>query len=217
MKNFIFIFAISMFCNSCEDIITVTDISQKPVHILAPVDGTVVNTSTVTFSWETVDDAEKYTIQIATPTFAAANQILLDSTVTSTTFTTTLAENEYEWRVRAENAEYETAYTSQHFTVSEAVDISTENIVLLAPANAATFTPSDTLNFSWETVPNAVSYTIQIAQPSFEAAVEVIENQTLSTTSFSVSSLEANSYEWRVKALNETSQTSYTTQIFTVE
>ncbi len=117
MKQLVFFIGMLFLYSSCEDIITVPDISQETVHILAPVDGTVLSNTDTTFSWETVDDAEKYTIQIARPNFVSANQILIDSTLANTTFTTTLEANEYEWRVKAQNTAYETAYTTQSFSV----------------------------------------------------------------------------------------------------
>ena len=87
----------------------------------------------------------------------------------------------------------------------------------LAPADAVSFGATDTINFSWDPVLDADTYSFQIAIPSFENATEIIKNETTVATTFSVSNLAVNSYEWRVRALNPTFQTSYTTQKFTVE
>lgn len=204
---------------SCDDIIEVTDISEEAVTILAPTDTSVLTETTVNFSWNSVEDAESYRLQIATPDFENTTAIEEDTLVTTTNFSKALNSGNYEWRVRAENSDYQTTYTTQGFSITEsdAVDISNEDVVLLAPADAITFTTTDTINFSWETVLNADNYTIQIAAPNFASAIEIIENEMVTTTSFSVSNLDAQEYEWRVKAQNSDYETDYTTQGFTVE
>ncbi len=219
MRKFVLIFSLLFSFISCSDIVRVEDISDETVSILAPTNNAIINSTSVTFSWQAIEDAESYHIQITTPTFTQATQIVVDSIVTSTDFTITLAANNYQWRVRAENSAYETIYTTQSFSVLETddVDISGETVTLLAPADAVVFNTTDTINFSWETVLHAENYIIQIATPNFENATEIIENETVINTGFSISNLEANSYEWRVKALNSAYETDYTTQSFTIE
>lgn len=102
---------------SCEDIIEVPDISQKVVMVLAPTEDFVINETNINFSWNTVEDADTYKLQIATPNFEAATQIVLDTTTTNTNFTKILDVGSYQWRVRAENSDYQTNYTTQSFTV----------------------------------------------------------------------------------------------------
>jgi len=102
---------------SCDDIIEVEDISDKTVTILAPTNNTTLTITEVNFSWDMLDDAEQYKLQIATPTFEEATQILLDTIITTTNFNKTLDVGNYEWRIRAENSEYQTSYTTQSFTI----------------------------------------------------------------------------------------------------
>lgn len=218
MRKLIYLVA-SILIISCSDIIEVTDISEKALTVLAPTDTSVLTETTVNFSWNSVDDAESYRLQIATPDFENTTAIAEDTIVTVTSFSKALNSGTYEWRVRAENSDYQTVYTTQGFSITEsdAIDISNEDVVLLAPADAVTLTTTNTIHFSWETVLNAEDYTIQIATPDFANALEIIENETVSTTSFSVSYLAAQEYEWRVKAHNSDYETTYTTQSFTVE
>ena len=124
----------------------------------------------------------------------------------ATSFSKELTPNDYQWRVRAENSGYTTAFSTQSFLVesTDDVDISETIVVLLAPADAVSFGPTDTINFSWDPVLNAETYSFQIAIPSFENATEIIKNETTIATTFSVSNLAVNSYEWRVRALNPT-------------
>jgi len=212
----LFIFLLTI---SCEDLVEVEDISQKTVTALAPTNNSVLSHSNVTFSWESLNDANQYRLQIATPTFGEATQILVDSLLPHTSFSKELAPTSYQWRIRAENSAYTTAFSTQSFLVesTDDVDISEETVVLLAPANAVSFAPTDTINFSWDPILNAETYSFQIAIPDFDNATEIITNEITIATTFSVSNLAVNSYEWRVRALNPTYQTNYTIQKFTVE
>ena len=204
---------------SCDDIIGVEDISQKTVTALAPTNNSVLSSANVTFSWESLKDADHYRLQISTPTFGEATQIVVDSLVTATSFSKELMPNAYQWRVRAENSGYTTAFSTQSFLIesTDDVDISEATVVLLAPADAVSFGATDTINFSWDPVSNAATYSFQIAIPNFENATEIITNETTVAATYSLSNLAVNSYEWRVRAINPTFQTDYTTQKFTVE
>lgn len=118
MKKIILIICIGFITIACEYITEVEDISNKSVTILAPTNNSVINTEAI-FTWEALDDAENYHIQIATPSFENASQIVLDTLIEKTNQTKSLPIGSYEWRVRAENSEYVTIYTKQHFTVEE--------------------------------------------------------------------------------------------------
>ena len=113
----IYALTIAVLMLSCSDIIDVEDISEQGVMVLAPDESSVLNITDVNFSWETVIDAEQYKLQIATPSFDSAIQIVLDTTIVITNFSKTLELGAYQWRVRAENSNYETAYTTQSFTI----------------------------------------------------------------------------------------------------
>jgi hypothetical protein len=219
MKKVVWFAVVLVLLMACEDIIGVEDISNRNVIILAPTNDAILNTTTISFNWDTLDDAEAYKLQIAAPDFENATAIVADTIVTVTNFSKALNPGNYQWRVRAENSGYQTAYRTLSFSVTEgdAIDIGSDEVVLLAPADNLVFSTTDTINLSWETVLNAENYTLQIATPNFENVTEIIENEILSTTSFSVSNLGAQDYEWRVKAQNSVYETNYTTQGFSVE
>lgn len=106
-----------LFLFSCDDITEIEDISNRSVSVLAPTDAVVLNITEVTFSWNAVEDAENYRVQIATPNFEDATQIVADTLVITTNFTKTLAIGNYEWRVRGENSGYQTSYSTQSFSI----------------------------------------------------------------------------------------------------
>jgi hypothetical protein len=122
MRKLGWLFSLVFLIYACDDIIEVEDISERTVTLVAPTDGAILNASTIHFDWESVEDAESYRIQIATPDFDAPLQIVADATVpdsTATTFSVSLDAGAYQWRVRAQNSDYYTSYTTQIFTVEE--------------------------------------------------------------------------------------------------
>lgn len=112
---------------ACEDIIEVVDISKETVTVLAPTNHSVIGTTDVTFTWQhDIEGAENYHLQVATPTFENASQIvvdtlipIIDTLIPKTSFTKTLDAKDYEWRIRTENANYQTIYTTISFRVEE--------------------------------------------------------------------------------------------------
>jgi len=102
---------------SCEAIF-VENISDITVSTLAPSDGSSVSSGDITFSWEQIQDAESYELQVALPSFSNASQIVLDTLVTKTSVTKALSIGNYQWRIRAINSDYQTVYTTNSFTVN---------------------------------------------------------------------------------------------------
>lgn len=116
-KNLLSICFLLIQLSSCNEIIEVEDISNKKVNVLAPTSGLSLNITNVNFSWSSLEDAENYKLQISTPNFEMTNQIVLDTTIALTNFSKILEQGNYEWRVRAENSDFQTDYTTQSFTI----------------------------------------------------------------------------------------------------
>lgn len=112
-----------VFLSSCEEILEVQDISDEQVMLLAPADSTVVSRTTVNFTWNEVVEATNYHVQVAQPNFLEASQIVMDtlvavdSTYLGPSFTKSLLDSSYEWRVKALNSDFETEYKTHSFTV----------------------------------------------------------------------------------------------------
>lgn len=117
MKYTFTLLVLLLITTACDDIIEVEDISNKKVTILAPTNNATLTASNITFSWQALEDAEQYNIQIATPDFENAIQIVLDSSITATNYTKTIEAGNYQWRVNAKNSGFQTVYTTQSFLV----------------------------------------------------------------------------------------------------
>jgi hypothetical protein len=115
-KKFLFVSLVFLLSN-CGAIF-VEDISTETVVLLAPSNGSVISNGTVQLNWQEVGDVIEYKIQIATPSFSNANQILLDSITTRTVISKDLNVGDYEWRVKASNTGYSTNYSTASFSVN---------------------------------------------------------------------------------------------------
>ncbi|WP_456442538.1 fibronectin type III domain-containing protein [Psychroserpens sp.] len=104
---------------SCDDITEIEDISNEYVVILAPTDNSILAQNDITFSWNALEEVDNYHIQIATPDFENATQIVVDSLVIGTNLSNVLSVGDYQWRVRAENSGYQSQYTTQNFSIEE--------------------------------------------------------------------------------------------------
>ena len=184
---------------------------------IAPADNAILNEGMINFNWDALVDATSYQLQIAYPNFDAPIQIVRDTTVTTLAYTTMLEDNDYQWRIKAINDTSETPYTIQSFSVVEdVIDISDQTVVIIAPVDGADII-TGTINFNWQSVTGATMYQLQIAYPNFETPIQIIRDEMLTMLSYTTE-LESNDYEWRIKAINDTSETPYTTQsLFVVE
>ena len=110
---------VSFLIFSCEEIINEENLSNKTIQLLAPTNNAIIAKKTViSFNWDVLTGATQYRLQIATPNFANATQIKLDTLINSRNFTIdSLSVKTYEWRVKGVNSVYETAYSAHIFTV----------------------------------------------------------------------------------------------------
>lgn len=121
MKNPINNFCIALItvclCSNCEAIF-IEDISEKTIVILAPSNNVQIDSMKIQFNWKPLQDATAYEIQIATPSFETATQLVLDSIVTNTIISKNLHLGAYQWRIRGKNAAYTTNFTTNSFTIN---------------------------------------------------------------------------------------------------
>lgn len=222
-KIFIQLLAVACICTACEEIISVPDISEELVRIVAPSDGSLLTQTSVNFSWETIEFAEQFQVQVASPSFGNATAVVLDTIVGDSAqsirrFQAELQEANYQWRVRGLNSNYSTPYMAASFSVDTtevADDISSIALALIAPAAEAVIETQE-VQFTWSSIAEADNYVFQVAYPDFVNPVQVVENQELDQTSIEVT-LENNGYQWRVKAMNQDSETAFSTRSFVVD
>jgi len=190
---------------ACSDIF-VENITDSVVTIIAPADSVFTYDKEQSLLWEPVNGATEYRLLIFTPDQATASSIVVDTTLTATSFKAGLPPASYEWCITASNGAYTTASTCNKLIVLD--DLSDTELLLLAPGDGlSTSTPQVT--FSWEKVPGATGYHLRVASPDFDAIETMVIDTTVSTTSFKAT-LEVGDYEWCVIGVSGEKQTSAT-------
>lgn len=181
-----------------------------------PVAGRPVETDAPVFDWTAVPDATRYRVQIAsTEAFDTVHfderrergaAVALDSVLPEEGSTAY-------WRVRAEGEEGNVSEWSApaHFAGPAAGGEATEAALRVeAPPvplhpEASRDTPVDpsAVPFSWEGIPEASGYQLQVASTEDfeEPVVELTVDQTTSVTLYEVLSTETGSYYWRLRPL----------------
>lgn len=206
-----FTLLIILICTSCEEILLVSDISKKEVVLVAPVNSAILSSSGVTLSWNTIENADKYRLQIATPNFDTPQQLVLDTLVSKNSFTQQLNIGKYEWRVKAVNSAYETNYTNRSFEILNNDDFQKNSVVLLTPANNIV-TKIALQKLSWDAIIGATSYQLQVLDENSTLVKEQSTAATLINFTF-----DEGKYTWKVRASNGTVQTLYTSRSILVD
>lgn len=213
MGNFKYIlgcFLIFTLC-SCEEILFEQDISKNMVKMIAPTNNTEIESNSVRFNWEAMEGASNYVIEIATPNFANASQLVLNTVTDDNFYQQDLIVNEYEWRVRAQNSGYTTAYSSAKFKVIPVTNFSNNTVILLSPSNGL-ITNEDSFNLKWEEVREAIQYRIQV----LDGEGEPIQSETTSETNLDITFPEGG-LKWQVRAEKDNEFTLYSSRDILVD
>ncbi|MFD2592108.1 hypothetical protein ACFSTE_14815 [Aquimarina hainanensis] len=197
------IFPFLFLCVSCEEILFEEDISGETILLIAPKDSSVVESTAVNFSWNAVDQATSYRLQIAKPNFENATQIVTDTTVSTTNYRTTLVKSDYQWRVQGMNSGSKTAFSQARFTLKENEDFSAREVQLITPVDNKITNVTATA-MQWQSVNGASLYRIQI----LDTNDKVLAEQTTEETSIQLTFPEGESF-WQVRAENSTQSTLY--------
>ncbi|MCL4254111.1 MAG: hypothetical protein KJ043_10060, partial [Anaerolineae bacterium] len=168
-----------------------TNLLPAPNSIFMTASTSIGNTD-VTFSWDAVDYAVSYQIQIAT---SSNFNIPLEAVITSPTSTHNLASTTYYWRVRAKN-DLHFGYWSPAQKVSIGVIPAP---TLVSPADGFA-TTNRTQTYSWTAVPEATSYTFQFSSyPDFDFVAHTYNTPT-TNTSYTYTHPYGGLWYWRVRA-----------------
>lgn len=197
---------------SCEDIIYEDDISDETVHLVAPYDGAVFNSTGITFTWDPIENGSQYRIQIARPNFDQPLEIMSDNVIDSTSFTTQLNVGTYQWRVQGVNSSYTTRYSTRSFTIQSNEDFQNNSVTLLSPANNA-LTNVAQQQLLWQAVIGATVYQLQLIRLSDSSVI--IDEETVAT-SYPYTFSDGN-YQWKVRAGNGEQHTLYASRNISID
>ena len=203
-----FALMLALVFGSCKPLLE-GSLKDQVVAMNAPQENDTLASGFVGFWWNELENASGYRIQIAKPDFANPSQLLVDTLVTSYTFSFQLTEGAYEWRVRAENSNSETQYVYRNFYVKDDIDLTGQTVVLKSPI-AGYASRDSAFTFTWFALPTADKYTFRLE----DSIQGVVVEQFVYTDSFSVVLQTEGTYTWKVKAKNATSETDFTSRSF---
>jgi len=207
MKNLLILFILVLTVIGCG-VVLEEDISNKTITTLSPVD-TVYNAGAISFWWDNLEGARNYELRIVTPSFDNPRLLLIDTIITSNSLTFNFQAGQYEWELRGYNAGYTTDYVKGSFqvdTVSIPINLSGLNVNLQVPKDNDTV-QAGTVKFWWDQLAGADNYELIIVTPTFDNVQNLIFKQSLTTDEYDMS-LDSGKYQWSVKAVNSTSEST---------
>lgn len=104
---------------ACSEFLS-EDVSELVLVILSPADSLNTQVGEVTFWWDDAPDADLYHLQVVSPDFDQPT-VLIDTLLEENQITFHYPHGAYAWRVRAENADSESIYQAQIFTVDTVI------------------------------------------------------------------------------------------------
>lgn len=198
-KYIIFISITLSFLASCNEVFE-EDITDNQIILLSPEHLDTNTFESQNFWWDEDEDIQKYRLQVVTPSFSNPSKLMVDTLVSATSINYSLTPETYEWRVRGENGDVYTSYSSRSVIVDTLENITDQQVVLEGPFNG--FISNKTfVTLSWEEIPLAESYQLQVKNASGTSIID----QTLSETEFELTNLDHEiEYIWRVRAKQST-------------
>lgn len=181
-------------------------IDEEVVEVFIPRDSLVTDIATQLFYWYDVEWALKYELQIVTPTFASIDRLMLDTNISGTKYEFTLPPGEYEWSVRAYNGSSSTDYTVHRLYIDSTLDLTNQSLVLMKPVDRDT-SNTGLYHFQWQGLYNADYYRFELYQPSVSG--QLITSKEVQTDTVKYAPQIEGAFEWRVKAVNSSSQSTY--------
>ena len=193
----------------CDDVLE-EDISSDLVTTVAPKDKSNLDGNSVQFRWDELSDADDYRIQVVEED---TQRSVLDSLVEGNNFTYGLKPGSYSWRIRGENFAYTTAYSFPiSFTLTASDDLGNQIVFLRSPSENF-YTNKDAHILTWDRIQTATTYTIEIDKTIQGNTSTEIQTPDLTNNNFTLNSTiltEDAIYTWKVKAVNDNSETVFT-------
>lgn len=198
---------IMAICISCDDVLE-EDISDAQVVPFSPLQGNQIEGNTVNFQWSFVEDADAYRVQVLSDVLNVG--VVLDSLVSTTSLQVNIPSGNYSWSARAENFGYVSPFFEfTDFSVLFSDNLVSQSVTLSTPSDGL-FTNNTTLIYTWEALEAASSYDFELLR-ILNGTTTVVQ-ETTEMTSVQVDEgiyVEDAQYVWRVKAINEESQSMY--------
>ena len=166
----------------------------------SPANNATLDTFRVTFAWQDVVLADNYVFELASDN-NFENIVVVDSVVSASSYPSPILYNgAYYWRVTAHNA---TQYSPQSEIRQLNIAVTLNTPALIAPANNYE-TDTAYVQFSWNPVPNALDYVLEIATDLAFADISEADSAIASNSFTNQMPFVSGEYYWRVTARGRT-------------
>ena len=211
----IILLAFTLMTFSCEDVLE-DDITNEIIQTISPIEGEVVSSNVVNFQWNIQKGADKYRVQV----YNANQAIVLDSLVENkSNLTYPLLAGAYKWRVRGENFGYQSTYSFPvSFSVVQSTNLTSQQVVLSSPVNSL-YTNNTSLTCTWQDLIPADYYELELINVTAGQTI-VYQQSNITNTSVTLNSaslVQNAEYQWKIKAVNTTSQTPFSSRNFFID
>lgn len=174
------------------------DLSIQTLGLILPSNGSIVNSMTITFKWNTLYNASDYRLEVASPDFNGVASINAVVTVEDSSVQTFSEEGHYQWRVRGQSSTSNTPFTTFAFEI----DTTSPNTpVLLTPMMNEVLTDS-IVSFTWD---GGIVTGSDIIDSLYVYSDSLLSNEIVrygtSATSF-IDTLIGGSYFWTVGSMD---------------
>lgn len=186
---------------------TTQNLSGTIITLLTPEDDFFINSQDITFLWQPVASVIEYNLQLSSPDFSNSTFFLDNVRISTDNYDiTSLPEGEYSWRVRGENNQGVTPYSTKKFII----DITPPNSPSLnLPINNTEVDLPVVLNWTVDESSNFDSlfiYSDSLISPP-------ILSLSLTDTEYIFSDSSEEEYFWRVRSQDEAGNTSEFTEL----
>jgi serine protease len=165
--------------------------------LVAPASGSMTNDDTPTFDWSAVSGGAQYQIHVDDDAGFASPEIAVTTSATGHAPLTGLADDTYNWRVRAQSSTGSWGNWSATWTLT--IDTAPPAApTLQAPADGAT-TNDDAPTFDWDPVTGGAQYQLQVDDGAGFTSPEIAVTGS-GTDHTPPTGLMDDTYNWRVRA-----------------
>lgn len=186
---------------SCKDIIEEDITTEIPVMILPMAGDTISEYSH--FSWQPLEGATHYRLQIYSPSFANPALIAFDSTTSATSVFVSLVPNDYQYKLTALNNGYSSLPLGPISFKVDTIAGSQAQINLMTPVSSSYYNASFNGFFSWSALSGVSSFEFSLRSGTNYQTGTILHSQNAivssNVTVNSVTYTDGN-YVWGVKA-----------------
>lgn len=201
VSNVIIFSALIFICASCKDLVE-QDISHNILVVNSPTDNYVASNFNVTFWWNSVKDAKKYRLQIASPSFDTLQTLVCDTLIDGDRINFILLPGRYQWRIRGENGSSYTPYVIRNLFVDTNSNLNGHTFYVNAPADQF-YSNKTTVFFSWNEYPSSDKYEFALLD-----ANNVPLKFKTTTSTYLLDTIVEGYYYWQVRAINSSNSSS---------